>query len=783
MRQLLRVLLLAVIITLVTNPVLERNVFAETEVDVMYEVSFGSPIIDGEIDELWEKATVITPMIGQDNTDTTGTLRLLWDDNALYLLAEIVDADLNNDHPLPYEQDSIEVFLDEYNDKAAVYEMDDLHFRVNYLNERTADNGDRNRFYTQVQQTDTGYLVEARIAFLNSVSNEDVLGFEFQINDADANGSRKATINLFDETGNAYANPSLFGEIKLIGKTDEDSIGINRYDLLAYLDYVESINQAIYLNGSILNEPMNAAYAQLENENATQQDLDHALQALKVVVNQLRRSEVYEEPHRLPETNTLPDPFTFQDGTKVRSIEDWGRRAAEIKDMFHFYMYGYMPDTSGEIVSYEQTGDGLTIHIDANGRSTSFPVTVSLPDENSGHSAPYPVIVALGALDFAFWGPPLTDYEQQANDRGYAVITLQPNIIASDNYDRTGSFFELYPYSEIDNDIGALAAWAWGAGKVLDALELGAYQEINEEQSLITGFSRFGKAALVTGAFDDRFAIVNPHASGMGGMATYRYSFAGKEYEWGTAGSHEGLGNLQGSTEGHWFNSVFQGFENVYQLPVDQHQLASLVAPRSLLLTSGYEDYGTNPEGMYVAYVGASKVYEFLGSTGKMGVAFRPGGHSFNQEDLEHLLSFADLQFRGVESEFDFSSTVYEIDSEWNTIELPEPIEEEVEETPEEKKEEKEEPPANSDHNNLEGEDHSEETKKEQADENGDEKERAGEPKESNDDNDVNRVSEEVESESETLPNTATSLYNFLVIGILLLLAGTYIFLREMKKT
>ncbi|MCT2536077.1 hypothetical protein NC661_19775 [Aquibacillus koreensis] len=738
---------------------------------------FGSPAIDGDIDEVWNEILPVAPLIGADGTSTNGIFKTLWDDNALYVLAEINDEVLNSENTAPYMQDSIEIFLDELNDKAVSYQSDDLHFRVNHENVRSADNGDINRFYSKTKLTDTGYIVEARIALNEAPTNDSVMGLELQINEADDSSSRVATLNVFDTTGQAYANPSLFGEVKLAGKEDGDATEINPYDLLTYLEYVESINQDVFLNGSVLNGPIDAARDVLEAEKMTQANLDESLAGLKAVVQTLKRSEKFDEPHTLPEIAELPDPFTFMDGSKVTSKADWDRRAEELKDMYQFYMYGYMPDTSNEEVSFEKTDDGMTITVKANGKEASFPVTVSLPSEDVDIEGPYPVIVTLGGFS-SFWAP--NEFESQINDRGYAVVSLSPNDVAADNYTRTGAFYDLYPYSEVDNDVGALMAWAWGAGKVLDALEQNAYEAIDPDLSVITGFSRYGKAALVTGAFDERFDVVNPHASGMGGMASYRASFAGKEYDWGTAGSHEGLGNLQGSTEGHWFTSVFGGFQNVNQIPLDQHELAALVAPRSLILTSGYEDYGTNPEGMFVSYVGASKVYNFLDESNKVGLAFREGSHSRTEEDIMNLVDFADLQFRGIQGEKDFKDSPYTIDPAWDTIVAP--------------------TPSTGDGDGSDGDDGSGDGSGEDDGSGGDDSQTGddqdsgdkdadsgdqgsdnGDTDSDSDDNDSTTGDKNADSDDD-LPDTATNMYNWLAIGNIMLLLGAGYLLYARRK-
>ncbi|WP_127533287.1 glucuronyl esterase domain-containing protein [Paenibacillus kobensis] len=380
-----------------------------------------------------------------------------------------------------------------------------------------------------------------------------------------------------------------------------------------------------------------------------------------------RTAQKFVPVSQLPTLPDLPDIFTFRDGSKVATAEDWYQRAEELKALYQHYMYGYLPDASEERVTYRRTETGLIITVTVHDMAVSYPVEVSLPGDECVLEGPYPVIFTIGTLEA--WRPggiTDTDYVRQANRRGYAVVTLKTALVASDNAERTGAFFELYPYSsepaaEAGYDSGVLVAWGWGAGKVLDALEQGAYDEIDPVQTVITGFSRCGKSALIAGALDERFAIVNSHCSGAGGIASFRRSFGGKQYAWGVADRSEGLEVLQCDQEAHWFNSVFSEFKDVEKLPFDQHELAALIAPRALLVTAGYADYWTNPEGMYISYAEAAKVYDFLGIGGQIGIGFRPGGHARSQEDIDNLLDFCDYRLRGMAvNGRDFKSSLYE---------------------------------------------------------------------------------------------------------------------------
>ena len=156
---------------------------------------FGSPVIDGEVDDVWNDAITVVPQCVTGDVYAEATFKSLWDDNALYILAEVKDSQMSVQSRNPYEQDSLEIFLDENNEKSKDYGVDDLHFRVNYENLQTADNGDAERFFTSTRLIDGGYLVEARVQFKYEPSNGKVLGVELQINDG-VGASRVGTVNL-----------------------------------------------------------------------------------------------------------------------------------------------------------------------------------------------------------------------------------------------------------------------------------------------------------------------------------------------------------------------------------------------------------------------------------------------------------------------------------------------------------------------------------------------------------------------------------------------------------
>ncbi|MBH1939545.1 hypothetical protein I5677_01400 [Mobilitalea sibirica] len=637
--------------------------------------TFGTPNVDGTIDDIWQAAGTIVPeIISSPNVAATGEFKVLWDDNALYSLFIVTDPELNKASSNTYEQDSVEVFLDEMNDKASSYQSDDVHYRVNYDNEASTDAGDSKRFYTATTSLKDesgkviGYIVEASLSWTNTPANDTVMGFDLQINDAGQTGSRLGTVNIFDRTGTAWSNPSSMGEIILRGKDIDSVTEASPYMLQAYIKHAEGFNPEGYVNSEILTTTIMEAKDILEKPGATQKDFDDVLEKLRDAVSKLDDGSGFPNVEQLAASETLPDPFTFFNGDSVNNAEDWKKRAKEISNLYQYYMYGVMPDPSGETVTYEANDNNLKITVEANGKKISYNAMFSVPDKSKVKmpEGGYPVIMAFGWLT-------QTAY---ANDNGYAVITLDTSQIAADNTSRTGVFYELYPYGDVwQKQTGTLMAWSWGFSKIIDALENGAGSElgISPNNTILTGVSRWGKATAVAGAFDKRIRITAPSCSGAGGMAAFRYKSEGKTYDYSSIGiatphvmtANEPLSSLQSSGERQWFNDKFLQFKDVNTMPFDQHLLAALTAEedRYMFITGSYlyEDW-TNPPSMWLTYLAAREVFEFLGLDKNIAIHIHKEGHMVTDEDMVYLIDFANHHFYGkkVKSDLnDLTTTLY----------------------------------------------------------------------------------------------------------------------------
>ncbi len=242
--------------------------------------NFGTPKIDGEIDDMWKNAIqILPPNTNNAAVKATATFKVLWDDNALYFLAQVKDPNLSVAPINAYQQDSIEVFLDEKNDKASSYTSDDLHFRVNYNNVQSIDQGSDSRFYTATKLGENEYLVEGRIELQNAAKNNTIYGMDLQVNDC-IGTSRAGTITIFDTKDSAWSNPSVFGEVVLIGKKPGDAPGLNPYKLIKFVTSAENMDVKAVAFTSSLQKAKDV----IKNNKSTQKDIDTAYDNLNNVI-------------------------------------------------------------------------------------------------------------------------------------------------------------------------------------------------------------------------------------------------------------------------------------------------------------------------------------------------------------------------------------------------------------------------------------------------------------------------------------------------------------------
>lgn len=188
----------------------------DTEVKAV-KVGYGTPIIDAEADDAWSSCDYIAV----DNQimaweGATGKARVLWDESYIYVLMEVKDNLLNDSSFNPYEQDSVEIFLDQNNDKTGYYGDDDGQYRVNYRGISSFGSiPDQSGFKAKARITADGYIVEMAIPLVITAKEGMLMGFDAQVNDSNGNGMRQSISKFSDLTDNSYQSTEKFGNLEL----------------------------------------------------------------------------------------------------------------------------------------------------------------------------------------------------------------------------------------------------------------------------------------------------------------------------------------------------------------------------------------------------------------------------------------------------------------------------------------------------------------------------------------------------------------------------------------
>jgi (4-O-methyl)-D-glucuronate---lignin esterase len=210
-----------------------------------------------------------------------------------------------------------------------------------------------------------------------------------------------------------------------------------------------------------------------------------------------------------------------------------------------------------------------------------------------------------GGFGGAGGGP---SWQQQVLSKGWGYAIIAPNSIQADNgAGLTSGIIGLCNKGQPrkPDDWGALRAWAWGASRALDYFETD--KAVDAKKVGIEGLSRYGKAAIVTLAYDERFAIGFIGSSGEGGVKLHRRN-------WG-----ELVENVASSGEYHWMAGNFIKYAGPLKwddLPIDSHELVAMCAPRPVFISAGTPSAGdgwVDAKGMFLAGVGAGPVYKLLG--------------------------------------------------------------------------------------------------------------------------------------------------------------------------
>lgn len=306
-------------------------------------------------------------------------------------------------------------------------------------------------------------------------------------------------------------------------------------------------------------------------------------------------------PESLPQNPKLPDPFTSLSGTRVSTLLEWRNRREELSKLAQAFVYGTKPPKPSGVSASFSAGK-LTLTCSDGGKSISFSVTITLPPTGA---PPYPALIVLGSYAL----PPVVS-------GGVATIAFNNDEMAQ-QLDKTsrgkGKFFDLYGTSI---DSGSLIAWAWGVSRVIDGLEQTApLHGLDVTRLAVTGCSRNGKGALACGAFDERIALTIPQESGAGGAASWRIA----DDEFANGQKIQTASEIIG--ENAWLGTGFNQFaKSTATLPIDQHEVMALCAPRGLLVLENDIDW-LGPVATYGASKAAHKVYEALGLPNNMGIS------------------------------------------------------------------------------------------------------------------------------------------------------------------
>jgi hypothetical protein len=391
----------------------------------------------------------------------------------------------------------------------------------------------------------------------------------------------------------------------------------------------------------------------------TQQDYKKMLELLKITSTRPGPSGTPTAPNaanndesKATQYTSLPDPLIFNNGKPVKSAKDWWqKRRPEIAELFDRELYGRVPENvpkvKWEVVKTTNDTVGkilvITKKLSGHADNSAYPqiavnidLTLVTPANAKG---PVPVIMEFG---FAFpagmrppaatnanrpqttanrpQGPAGPTWQQQVLEAGWGYAILVPGSIQADNgAGLTQGIIGLTNKGKPRkaDDWGSLRAWAWGAGRAMDYFETD--KTVNAKRVGIEGVSRYGKASIVTLAYDDRFAIGFIASSGAGGTKLYRRIF-GEQVE-----------NLAGSGEYHWFcgNFIKYAADPLTQndLPVDAHELVAMCAPRPVFISSGSPTSGdawVDGKGMFLSGVHAGPVYKLLGKKDLGATEFPP---------------------------------------------------------------------------------------------------------------------------------------------------------------
>lgn len=390
---------------------------------------------------------------------------------------------------------------------------------------------------------------------------------------------------------------------------------------------------------------------------------------------------------------TLPDLLVAQNGRKIRNFKQWEKiRKPEILQLFQQEVYGKVPGKLeiSEIVVHEEAGtamDGLAVRkqldlvFKKNNQELSIGLLIYLPKSDErvpvflgynfmgNHTVSNDPDIRLSESwiqdnpSLGVIHNQITEQSRGVQDNrwpvekiikaGYGLATVYYGDVDPDKNDLLDGIQRLFyvsgQESPASNEWGSVAAWSWGLSRVMDYLEKD--EQVNSSQVIVIGHSRLGKAALWAVASDSRFAACISNNSGCVGAALSKRIFG------------ETVGVIN-SKFPHWFCGNFKKYSGrESELPVDQHMLLALIAPRPLYVASATEDLWADPKGEFLSARLASDVYQLYGLkglavdempqpetpvTGIISYHVRNGKHDITSYDWDQYIRFSDEQVKKI---------------------------------------------------------------------------------------------------------------------------------------
>ena len=326
-----------------------------------------------------------------------------------------------------------------------------------------------------------------------------------------------------------------------------------------------------------------------------------------------------------------PNPFLFDNGEEVKSVNDWEKRRKEIYKTAVELQYGTMPPKP-EFFEYETLYEDQQFNYHIVAGPKDKPVHFLLSVFKPAGEGKFPVVVD-GDLGFRY--PFNNGFIKTFTDNGICFAVFNRTELAPDRIwstECTGQLKRAYP----EYTFGAIGAWAWGYSRVVDVLETLDY--IDTDRIAFTGHSRGGKTALLAGVLDERASIVNPNETCAGGGACYRLHIEAIQ-ENGETQRSETLADLLEKFTSWVGPELIQYADKEDELPFDSHYLKALVAPRTLFVSEAASDIWGNPIGSWQTTMAANEVYKLYGKEENLLWYYRNGYHYHELQDIEMLVN------------------------------------------------------------------------------------------------------------------------------------------------